>query len=82
MNAHLQAACLFIARVTAWRFVAEVNRGRPPLPLFIFYLEQGRGRGSQRARGGGRGPGRGGRWGERPPARSPAAGVVEGGGGA
>jgi len=78
----LTPACLFIARVTAWRFVAEVNRGRPPLPLFIFYLEQGRGRGSQRARGGGRGPGRGGRWGERPPARSPAAGVVEGGGGA
>ena len=47
--------------------------------LFIFSVEVSGGRSLGRGRGW---SGRGGRWGERPPARSPAAGVVEGGGGA
>ena len=71
------AGSLFIARAAGARAIAET-------PLFIFFLEQGRRSGSRRAREGGRGrgwPARGGWWGERPPARSPAAGVVEDGGG-
>jgi len=47
--------------------------------LFIFSVEVSGGRSLGRGRGW---SGRGGRWGERPPARSPATGVVEGGGGA
>jgi len=66
---------LFIAYAISRHHIAE----EPPPRLFIFSVEVSSGRSLGRGRGC---SGRGGRWGERPPARSPAAGVVEGGGGA
>ena len=55
------------ARVRALLSQKEERKKKPPL-LFIFLAETSA-------------PVTGGRWGERPPARSPAAGVVEGSGG-
>ena len=64
--------CLFIAR-------AELSQK----VMFLFYLQLGE-RGApagELGEGGGGVAGEGGWWGERPSAKSPAAGVVEGGGG-
>ena len=69
---------LFTARAIFYRRVAEALAP----PLFFFYLATGEGALPQRARGEGEGAGMGGRWAERPPARSPAAAVVVGGDGA
>jgi len=61
------------------RFPGEPSQKRAPRLLFIFSVEVSGGRSLGRGWGW---SGRGGRWGERLPARSPAAGVVEGDGGA
>ena len=69
-----------ICRARYWRATCRRREWRARRVLYIFFLSisQGDGRGV----GGGGWPGSGGgTWGERPPARSPAAGVVAGGGG-
>ena len=69
---------LFIARAIFRRRVAEALA----LPCSSSTSRQGRGAAPASKGGGERGAGMGGRWAERPPARSPAAaGVVAGAGG-